>query len=507
MGLHPGIALSHLLITGTAHAKGRIMARTARKTVRLGLEHLENRLQPSVSTCTLTNGILNINSDNTDTSVQITSSNGTDVGPIVSVKDLGNSNTWNFLGTAVSSVKYAGGTAKNAFYNYVSSLPCTVDGSNGGNDYFVSYSQGNTFSGGPGTNTMIEYGGNSTFYGGKGTNTMEGFGNKDRFFGRGISDMVAWGKHEALYAGPGLSTMLAINGQGSNVLVGGTGHSIAWTGAHDFVSGVTRLERVNGFCHGASTAPGSAGCNPANGTNYTYWGNNPLFGPGGPSKEDIHQGKLGDCWLLSSVGAIAQSRVFDIRSIVVDFHDGTYGAAIGGKFYRVDGRFPTTNGQLTGAHLGQGNSLWVPVLEKAFAVYNDNDWEDLNGSTIGQTPATAMEALGCKKVGSWGTWEFWHTGSGAFDKIRSEFYGGYSCILAVAKPSSEGYHNLVAEHVYTVSGFKTIHGVDYVQLRNPWGHNNNPALTGIANPSSPYVWVSRHEIIEVWRYIAWGLAA
>ena len=41
------------------------------------------------------------------------------------------------------------------------------------------------------------------------------------------------------------------------------------------------------------------------GDRYETFSNRPLFGPLGPTFEDINQGALGDCWILAGLGSIA----------------------------------------------------------------------------------------------------------------------------------------------------------------------------------------------------------
>jgi hypothetical protein len=475
------------------------MARTARKTARLVLERLEDRLQPSVSSCFLFGYTLAINSDNTNTSVAVSSvTNPFTHMQFVKVTDHGTSNTWNFFASQVYSVYFTGGTASNTFTNYVNWLPCTVDGSQGVNDTFVSYSQGNIFHGGPGTNamagygydvfhagsfqvglpdsnfmqemgnggafygsqgyyfggvgtnTMIAQGDGATFHGGSGTNTMIGYGSYDTFYGQGTSTMVAWGNHEDLYAGPGRSTMLAINGQGTNRFWGGTGPSIVWAGVHDFVAGVTHVQRVNGFANGASLVPHSAGVNPSDGMYYKNFSSNPLFGLGIPSRDDVFQtwdgpadrggGGIGDCWMMGTLSAVAYRNPARIQSMVVDFRDGTYGVALGGSFYRVDGWLPTRSASSTTpqyATLGQGNSLWAPIVEKAYAKYRTG--ANTYASLTGGEPGDAFDAFGCSNGDGWTPLGL-HSGASAIQELYNHYQAGQACVVCLVWPDNSGSH-------------------------------------------------------------------
>src|SRR5207244_3255266 len=64
--------------------------------------------------------------------------------------------------------------------------------------------------------------------------------------------------------------------------------------------------------------------------------------------------------------------------------DGTYGVRLGDSFYRVDADLPATSSTATSpafARLGAGGSVWVAVVEKAYASYRygDSDYASLEG--------------------------------------------------------------------------------------------------------------------------------
>ena len=108
-----------------------------------------------------------------------------------------------------------------------------------------------------------------------------------------------------------------------------------------------------------------------NGHSYRAFESNPLFSAAGPSMTDAVQGELGDCWLLAGLGAIANDNPMAIKQNVVDFDDGTYGVHLGDKFYRVDNELPFINStDPLYAKLGEENSMWVAVVEKAFAIHD-----------------------------------------------------------------------------------------------------------------------------------------
>src|SRR5262249_13538715 len=111
----------------------------------------------------------------------------------------------------------------------------------------------------------------------------------------------------------------------------------------------------------------SAGAGQLWGANFK---SNPLFASSGPTKDDIFQGGVGDCYFMSALSAIAKAKPEYIKNMVVDLGDGTYAV----RFYRngqpnyvrVDADLWTVSpgGSPTYAKLGQENCLWVPVWRR-----------------------------------------------------------------------------------------------------------------------------------------------
>ena len=125
-----------------------------------------------------------------------------------------------------------------------------------------------------------------------------------------------------------------------------------------------------------------------------------LFGETGISVRDVNQGWIGNCWFMSSASALAEvpgriERMFLNTDNKVNEH-GIYGV----NFYTlgikhtvlVDDYIPTDSdydyGQTLFAHLGDDNSIWSLILEKAFAKYHGN-YEHI----VGGWPVVATRTL------------------------------------------------------------------------------------------------------------------
>jgi Calpain family cysteine protease len=135
------------------------------------------------------------------------------------------------------------------------------------------------------------------------------------------------------------------------------------------------------------------------------WGanfkNNSLFN-GAPSKDDVFQGDVGDCYFLSRLSAMAKANPDSIRKMVVDLGEGTYAVRFyrngQAEYVRVDADFYTTSPYgttLTYAKLGQGGSIWAPVIEKAYAFWRtkQGDYPSINGGNGGLNKAHVSEEL------------------------------------------------------------------------------------------------------------------
>ena len=111
----------------------------------------------------------------------------------------------------------------------------------------------------------------------------------------------------------------------------------------------------------------------------------------GPSYLDEFQGNLGDCFLIASLGSLAKSNPSVIQNMIIDNGDNTWTV----RFYRSDGTadyvtvdralpigadghlvyagwcFPATSPQ---------NELWMPLVEKAYAEWNETGQEGGDGT-------------------------------------------------------------------------------------------------------------------------------
>jgi hypothetical protein len=201
---------------------------------------------------------------------------------------------------------------------------------------------------------------------------------------------------------------------------------------------------------------------------YADFSSDPLFAPAGPTMSDINQGELGDCYLLATLSSVVKTDPSLITHDVVANTDGTYTVNFAGAHgaVTVNAQLPVlSDGQLAYAQLGQQDSIWVAIVEKAYAEYANpkaNSYASINGGWMSQV----FSALGLQS-------ESIYSDSGAtalLTMLQSDLSAGdFATFGTVAKlPTSSP---LVADHAYEVNSVTdNASGVPVsVTFRNPWG--------------------------------------
>jgi hypothetical protein len=242
-----------------------------------------------------------------------------------------------------------------------------------------------------------------------------------------------------------------------------------------------KVHNVQSFANGADrTLDGDWLADPTDGTNYKSFRDRPLFAVGGPSVDDVDQEAAADCWLLAPLGSLALDNPNAVRHMVADFGDGTYGVKLGNSFYRVDGDLPTQaswSTDQTYAGLGRDGSLWVAIVEKAYAQHRTG--ANTYGSLGWGDPADALRAYNLTSVG-----ENYFAPSTSGTAVANDIYNHWnayqSCSICTGTVPSGS--PLVASHCYSVvSVSRDAWGnVTSILVRNPWGGDNtggNPYLS------------------------------
>jgi Calpain family cysteine protease len=202
---------------------------------------------------------------------------------------------------------------------------------------------------------------------------------------------------------------------------------------------------------------------------------------GGATYDDIHQGYLGDCYFMSTLGEAALRNNAAITNMFIVNGDGTYtlkffnnGVA---NYVTVDTYLPTDSaGRLIYAGVGMaynntGNELWTALAEKGYVQLNELGWERGGLSGSGQNSYNAISGgyiyAAQGHVMGQGTVAFAMTSSGtSFNTFVSAFNAGKSIGFASKSTPASG-SGVVGGHAYAVVGFNATNNT--VTLFNPWG--------------------------------------
>jgi len=483
---------------------------------------LEDRTVPAVASIQLLNGILKVVADNQDSSILVHQNNpGT-----VMVRDLITDRTWSYASSTVQRIEVYGGRGNDMI---------TAVGPAGARLVRMYGNAGRDLLQARGAGSIEAYGGagNDTIRGGQGNDRLFGQGGDDWIHGNGGNDIIYGGAgNDWLNGGAGVNTVFGGTGDDTiitiNDLVGdtvdpGLGFDVIWVDKNGLqtdnvvaASAADVINAVQAFANpGADrTLDGDRLIDPAllpqtaSGQNFYYerFDGRPLFGPAGPHINDIKQGVLGDCWFLASLASMAYANPNSIKSMVVDFGDGTYGVRFGSTFYRVDNDLPVSrygDQVLSYTAFGRGGSMWAPVIEKAFAFHRvpgANSYSSIEGGfTI-----DAYNAFQLPETGAIAFHSFYSFGLPAFANAAS-LGAGIKGLLYPPNPNTRyavtiGIHistsrYLISNHQYVVTGVELdgLTGeVVNVHLRNPWQIDGG--ATAYGNPNDGDIVISIDEL-------------
>lgn len=314
-------------------------------------------------------------------------------------------NAWKstFSASSVTGIVFEGG-AGNDDLTCTVSTPMTANGGDGddvlrgcsGPDFLVGGYGQDTIYGNGGADTIWGSGGSDFLYGGDGDDHVRGHGGNDTMYGGNGRDWMDGGSgNDKLYGESGQDLLVTV-GNGVDTITGGYQWDNVWMDTADTMTDPSSNELSLGYVHdiasfdpisysgGLTSTP--IGLDPVgedlpdplphfDGTSQSLvdYSAQPLFAAAGPTKDDIFQGDTGDCYFLAPMSALADHSQEFIRKMVVDLGDGSYAVRFhrdGAEHYvRVDADLWTTGGAPRYADLGQDGSLWVPIVEKAYAVF------------------------------------------------------------------------------------------------------------------------------------------
>jgi hypothetical protein len=201
---------------------------------------------------------------------------------------------------------------------------------------------------------------------------------------------------------------------------------------------------------------------------------------------DLNQGMIGDCWLIASIGAIAQAHPDLVEQNVRANDNGTYTVTLydDGEAVEVTVTpdLPTVDGDpLFVDNPGSSDAgedtyeLWPHLIEKAAAQYY-GDYADLEGDW----PSKALELLSGQDTSTYDSDFFGMddpdppSASSLADLMDS---GGAVLVSTASENRTSLYDDgtLVQGHAYYVQSVDPDAGT--VTIVNPWGLESHPPIT------------------------------
>jgi len=264
-----------------------------------------------------------------------------------------------------------------------------------------------------------------------------------------------------------------------------------WKLSNDVVSANTANAKYQGTTLGNLTA-GSSGTQMDNLVNKWFLGLDRPTADGtyrqfagqlffnGATYSDIHQGSLGDCYFVASLGEVALKNQAAITNMFIVNGDGTYTV----RFYHnnvadyvtVDSYLPTNSGgSLMYANRGAyyasaSNELWTALAEKAYVQMNEAGWTRGSLTGTGQNAYAAIEGgyiyAALTHITGQSTTAFAYTvGASSFTTFVDAYNQGKS--IGFASKSTPASNQVVGNHAYAVVGYNATNQT--VTLFNPWG--------------------------------------
>ena len=343
--------------------------------------------------------------------------------------------------------------------------------------------------GGGGHDDIYAGAGDDTVHAGSGDDYVEGGSGADRLHGEGDTDELCGGDGEdSLFAGSGNDELnggndddllVSIDDDALDDLNGDGGFDSFWidkvptstppltttdnTDA-DSEEDETNVHKVEEFENGADLSlDGDNLADPALEPGVTNplrnYADRPLFGSAGPGLTDVRQGDVGDCWLMGTLGAAARVNQNVVRQLVADLGDGTFAVQIEQKQYRVDADLAyagSAERELYYADLGHDDSLWVAIVEKAWALYRDGTYDSLNNDN-------AYFAMGHIGGESRALWNVLGNASTVLAAVDSPSLAA----VAFSKLDAGDCDVLTEGHAFVITDYDS--AADEVQLYNPYG--------------------------------------
>ncbi len=218
-----------------------------------------------------------------------------------------------------------------------------------------------------------------------------------------------------------------------------------------------------------------------------------------PSSADMEQGSVGDCYLIAALGAIADSSPQTIEDMIIPngVENGTASYTV--RFYSQDNStgayvadYVTVSALLPGNSngtpvyegAGADGSWWMPLVEKAYAQWNETGREGRDGqNAYASLGGGFMEYVDAQVLGAAAT-TYCPAGDPAAEQALIDALENGQAVTAaifdMGDPTRFNQLGLVSGHGYEVVGYDADPvslTFDTFQLKNPWGCDDPAPLT------------------------------
>ena len=208
-----------------------------------------------------------------------------------------------------------------------------------------------------------------------------------------------------------------------------------------------------------------------------------------PEFNDPVQGALGDCYFIAALSSVAWTRPYAISNMAKPSAVGNETFPIHKFLFYNSGKeqYVTTNEyirtQVTNgstyycyARSKDQNEVWPAVIEKAYAKWRNgtsSDYPNMSKIEGGYAPSACLQLIGGKMTEYTNSK---YTAAAILKFIKSYSVGKKTIDPMFASTSGTSLAdseytkvNIFRKHAYSILGWDSRNGKDYVVLRNPWG--------------------------------------
>lgn len=197
----------------------------------------------------------------------------------------------------------------------------------------------------------------------------------------------------------------------------------------------------------------------------------PLFSSTGKLDylNEVQQGYLGDCYLISSIAEVAYRDPNTIKSMFTDNGNGTYGVRF---FVNGSARYVTVDSSLSYSNFVHGGNVkWAGLIEKAYVQLNSsgvlgrssstNDYLAIEGGWADPLTTITGKSVTSYYSTSYGSASSWD--AAARTSIVNALAAGQEVLLATGGTT---IGNLVGSHMFEVLSYNSAAGT--FTVHNPW---------------------------------------